>query len=93
MSFLQRLKSLFFCREGFGAVEDVATLMLAARENDALRTDIEALLNMPDSARAALIHTVVEEMKLKGEPSSARAAFAMLSTPEGAAAARQALQA
>ena len=88
MSFLQRLKSLFFYREGFGAVEDVATLM----ENDALRTDIEALLNMPDSARAALIHTVVEEMKLKGEPSSARAAFAMLSTPEGAAAARQALQ-
>ncbi len=88
MSILKHLKSILYCREENGAIDDVATLILAARENDQLKLEIEKLLAMPDKSRGALIHTAVEEMKLKGEPASVRAAFSMLSTPEGAAAAR-----
>lgn len=93
MSLLKHLNSLFSYRQESGAREDVATLLMAAREDEALRAEIENLLQMPDADRGALIQTAVEEMKLKSESATARAAFAMLGTPEGATAAREALRA
>ena len=92
MSVFDHLKSILSFREASGALEDIATLMLAARENPELKLEIEGLLSLPDTSRAALVHTAVEEMKMKGEPASVRAAFTLLSTPEGAAAAREALR-
>lgn len=92
MSLLKHLKSLFSYREGSGAREDLTTLLMAAREDDELRAEIENLLQMPDRDRGALIQTAVEEMKLKGESASARAAFAMLGTPEGAAVSQKVLR-
>jgi hypothetical protein len=70
------------------AVKDaLANLVLAAREDEAFRQRVMWILDLPTTQRASLVNSAVEEMKLRGEPAAIRAAFLVLSTPEGANAA------
>ena len=71
--------------------EQLAMLVLAARDDPAFGRQVKMLLALPSLQRASIIHSAVDEMKLKGEPADLRAAFAVLATDEGAAAARDLL--
>jgi len=51
-----------------GQVTDViATLLLAARSDSALRLRLELLLRLPSLQRESLVNTAVAEMRLRGE--------------------------
>lgn len=73
--------------------EVLASLLLAAREDPALRRQVLFVLEAPPLQRASLINSAVHEMTLRGEPAAARAAFVFLTTDEGTRAAREALRA
>jgi hypothetical protein len=67
-------------------------MLMAAREDPAFREQVLALLQLPVAQRQPMIHTVLHEMRLRGEPPAARAAFATLATEAGAATALRILQ-
>lgn len=67
--------------------EALARLVRAAEEDEAFRRNLLLLLRAPAAQRESMVNTALHEMVLRGEPKSARAAFAMLATPEGASAA------
>lgn len=71
---------------------ELATLLLAARDDAALRRQLLFLLRAPPWQRQSLVNTAIHEMTLRGEPRDARAAFALLVTDEGAKAALAILQ-
>ena len=63
----------------------LATLLLAAKEDQEFRRRLEFLLRLPALQRQSLVNTGLHEMEVRGEPAEARAAFAVLATEEGAA--------
>ena len=74
------------------AAEVLATLLSAAKEDDAFRRYVLFLLRLPERQRESLVNSAVHEMKLRREPASAIAAFACLATAEGAATALRFLE-
>jgi len=62
----------------------LATLILAAKEDEAFRKRLVSVLRLPRLQREPLVRTAVDEMRLRGEPADVRAAFVTLSTEEGA---------
>ena len=66
------------------AADTLATLILAAREDAAFRARLIFILQLPPAQREPLVKTAVNEMQLRGEPAAVRAAFASLSTDDGA---------
>jgi hypothetical protein len=70
----------------------LATLILAAREDEAFRRRLTFVLRLPPKQREALVRTAVDEMRLQGEPAEARAAFVSVATEEGAAIALRLLR-
>jgi hypothetical protein len=62
----------------------LATLIIAATEDPAFRKRLLFILRLPQSQRAPLIKTAVDEMRLRGEPADIRAAFLMLADEESA---------
>ena len=69
----------------------LADLFRAAEEDAELRRQIESLLRLSSLQRQSLLNTSIHEMTLRGEPADVLAAFQILSTDEGAAAARRLL--
>jgi hypothetical protein len=74
------------------AIDVIATLLQAARDDSVLRRRLEFLLRLPSLQRESLVNTAVEEMRLRRESAADRAAFAALATDAGAAAARRVLK-
>ena len=72
--------------------DTLATLVLAANEDEEFLRRVQFLLRLPAVQRESLVHTGLHEMEIRGEPASARAAFAVLATEEGAAIALRALE-
>lgn len=72
--------------------DSLAALVVAAKEDEALRRQLLALLRAPALQRASILNTALHEMELRGEPAAARAAFAVLIDDAGATAALQALE-
>jgi hypothetical protein len=66
------------------AGDALARLLQEAGRDPDLRARILFLVKLPASQRESLVNTAIEEMRLRGEPASARAAFAVLATDEGA---------
>ena len=73
--------------------DDLAQLLRAAQEDDALRRDLLQLLRAPAEQREAMVNTALHEMELRDEPGSIRAAFAVLATEHGAKTALEVLAA
>lgn len=69
----------------------LANLLLAAKEDEAFRRQVLLLLRAPSLQRQSRVNTALHEMTLRGEPKSARAAFALLATDEGAKVAMEVL--
>ncbi len=65
----------------------LADLVLAARDDAAFRKRVMFVLKLPALQRESLVRSAVHEMELRGEPAALRAAFLVLATAEGAAAA------
>ena len=91
MKLIDRLSKVCRMRDADDAKDALATLILAARENKEFRRELIFLLGLPDEQRTPLVLTAVEEMKLKGEPPEICAAFSILATSDGAAAAIKAI--
>lgn len=91
MKLIDRLKKACGIQVTVDATDSLATLILAARENDKLKRELKFLLSLPEEQRTPLVLTAVEEMRLKGEPPEICAAFSILATPEGAASAAKAI--
>lgn len=70
----------------------MTTLVMAAREDYTFRRRLILLLRLPSAQREPLLHTAVEEMRVRGEPVAARQAFATLATEEGARTALKLLE-
>ncbi len=93
------MRGLFtrFVRRGRRSERDtrdvLASLILAAREDIAFRDSLLAILHLPPAQREPLVKTAVEQMALRGEPLSARAAFLMLASDHGARTALELLDA
>ncbi len=90
MSLFPRLRRWFSGPAG-DYREEIARLLLAAREDEAFGRQVRNLLSLPGPQRTALVNTALHEMALRGEPPSLREAFAILATDEGAAAALRVL--
>lgn len=86
MSFWSKFRVLRGAREP-DAPEAVARLLLAAREDEALRKRLLFILRAPKLQRESLVNTALHEMALRGESKEDRRAFAALGTDEGARAA------
>ena len=74
-------------------IDGLASLIISAREDAVFRQRLLCVLRLPTSQREPLIRTAVDEMRLRGEPTSAQAAFAILSTDKGALTALHILEA
>ena len=90
MSLLSKLRRLISSPAG-DYREEIALLLLAAREDEAFGQRVRLLLSLPGPQRTALATTALHEMALRGEPPSLREAFAILATDGGAAAALRVL--
>ncbi len=90
MSLLSKLRRLISSPAG-DYREEIALLLLAAREDEAFGQRVRLLLNLPGPQRTALVNTALHEMALRGEAESLREAFAILSTDGGAASALRVL--
>lgn len=75
------------------AVDEIGALLRAAATDSVLRGQILVLARLPAFQRASLVGSAVHEMTLRGEPAATRAAFGLLATDEGAAAALKFLSA
>jgi len=82
---------LFPARGADDAGDMLASLLMAAQEDPALRSQILALLQVPAAQRESLINSALHEMQLRGEPAAACQAFATLATESGARTARRLL--
>lgn len=83
MRLLGRIRQLFQPRER-DSTEELAQLLLAARDDEAFRQQLIGWLRAPAWQRQSLLHTALHEMELRGEPPSVRSAFVRLATDEGA---------
>jgi len=92
MTFLSKAKDLIGGNRTDG-LDEIARLMLAAKEDEKLRRQILFLVQSPATHRKSMVSSALHEMALRGEPEGARAAFALLSTDEGAKAALDILSA
>ncbi len=93
MKLIDRLKKACGIQVTDDATDSLATLILAARENDKLMRKLKFLLSLPEAQRTSLVLTAVEEMKTRGEPPDICEAFSILATVDGAAAADKAIDA
>ena len=91
MKLIDQLKKACGIKISYDATDSLATLILAARENDKLKRELKFLLSLPESQRTPLVLTAVEEMKMRGEPPEICEAFSILATAAGAAAATKAI--
>ena len=91
MKLIDRLKKACGIQVTDDATDSLATLILAARENDKLMRKLKFLLSLPEAQRTSLVLTAVEEMKTRGEPRDICEAFSILATVDGAAAADKAI--
>lgn len=73
------------------AKDALASLLMAAREDEILKKEISRLIRLPDAQRESLVISAIDEMKLRGESPEICGAFAILATSDGAAAAQNAL--
>jgi hypothetical protein len=73
--------------KGDNAGEAIARLLLVAKEDAAFKRQLEGILRLASHHRGSLLNDAVHQMYLHGEPASFQAAFAVLATDEGAAAA------
>lgn len=64
------------CASGDDAV--LATIVLAARDDEDFRKRLLLLLRLPDAQRAPLVRTAVEEMSIRGEAPALCQAFLRL---------------
>ncbi len=74
------------------AVDLIADLLLAQKEDEQLRRRILFLARLPVFQRESLGNTGLQEMKFRGEPAEMRAAFSVLATEPGAALVIRALE-
>jgi len=74
------------------AGDALARLLMAAKEDSGFRARVLSVLRAPTLQRESLIHTAVDEMRLRGESEAACAAFATLATEEGAKTALRILE-
>lgn len=79
-------------RNGNGGEDALAALVMAAREDHTFRRRLILVLRLPLSQRQPLLHTAIEEMRLRGEPVAARLAFATVASEEGARTALKLLE-
>ena len=70
----------------------LATLVVAAREDEAFRQRVLWVLSLPADQREPLVRSAVAEMALRGEPGPIRAAFLSLATEAGAQQAARAIR-
>ncbi len=77
---------------GESADDLVARLLMAARSDETLKTQILYLARLPGHQRESVVNTAIHEMELRGESRADRAAFALLATEEGSAAALRLLK-
>ncbi len=91
LTILPKLNS-FISPPNDDGLDEIALLMLAAKEDETLRKQILFLIQAPATHRRSLVNNALHEMELRGEPESARAAFAILGTDEGAKAALDCLR-
>ena len=75
-----------------GSADVFARLLLAAKEDPALRDHLRRLLALPEVHRRALINTALHEMALRGEAAALQAGFGALLTPGAAEAVLQFLE-
>jgi hypothetical protein len=68
--------------------EALARLLRSAEQDPVLRGQVLALVRAPAVQRRSLLNAALDEMTRAGEPAAVRAAFALLGTDGGAAAAR-----
>lgn len=80
-------------RQSSDGLDELASLILAARDDPAFREQLVFILKLPRTQRQPLIHTAVEEMRLRGEPTAACAAFSALANDTNAQAALRLLNA
>jgi hypothetical protein len=92
MTLIDRIVRKLHGADAKDAQDALASLVLAAREDSVFRERVMAVLELPTDRRESLVRSAVEEMKLRGEPAAVRAAFLVLATPEGAAAAAQQIE-
>jgi hypothetical protein len=78
-------------RAAAAAGDALARLLREAGRDAGLRARILFLLKLPPRQRESLVNTALAEMRLRGEPADARAAFAVLATEAGAQLVRQEL--
>jgi hypothetical protein len=79
-------------KDGLSTADTLATLLLAAKEDENFRRHLEFILRLPAIQRESVVNTGLHEMEIRGEPAQARAAFAVLATEEGARIAMRALE-
>jgi hypothetical protein len=72
--------------------EMLASLLMAAKEDPALRGAILMLVGTAGGQRESMINTALHEMRLRGESAAACAAFATLATEDGAKTALRILE-
>jgi len=91
---MSRLSALFSAvsRHDQSPADALATLLVAAKDDEEFRRSLEFLLRLLALQRASLVSTGLHEMEIRGESASARAAFAVLATEDGAAIAMRALE-
>jgi hypothetical protein len=91
---MKRISKLFPAvdRDDLSAADMLATLLLAARDDEKFRRQLELILQLPAAQRESVVNTGLHEMAIRGESAEARAAFAVLATEDGARIAMQMLQ-
>jgi hypothetical protein len=72
--------------------DSIASLVLAAKDNAALRSQILYVLDFPTDKRRILVDSAIEKMTLNGESESIKSAFAILATDIGARAVSRILE-
>lgn len=90
MTLLSKFRSLFGTNKDDG-LDEITSLMLAAKEDEKLRKQILFLVSAPTIHRQSMVASALDEMKRRGESKCYRAAFALLGTDEGAKAALELL--
>ena len=64
--------------------EALTRLILAAREDDAFRQEVLAILKLPLSERTLVVAQAVQRMKQHDEPEDIRQTFQLLADPSAA---------
>ena len=92
MTFVDRIIRKWRGDDEGSAADALACLVLAAREDEAFRKRVILVLELPARQRESMVRSAVAEMSLRGESRAIQAAFAALSTTEGAEVAARLIQ-